>query len=92
MLRVNWIRAKSRRDRWKEELSVTEHEMVWVLLWFQNREALWKTRAKDVSCRELAPYAYRQADHWGRMKQVAHTIFMGSNNDMADVFGYDELT
>ena len=64
--------------------------MVWVMLWFQNHAALWKRRA-GASPPELAPYAYRQAANWERMKEVAHTIFMNVNNDLADVFGYDEL-
>lgn len=91
VLRVNWIRAKSRRDRWNEELSVTKHEMVWVMLWYQNRAALWKGRAKAAVQPELAPYAHRQSDNWETMKEVAHTIFISENNDLADVFGYDEL-
>ena len=71
-------------------MSVTKHEMNWSMLWFQNRAALWKQRGRDAEP-ALAPYAYRQADNWERVKEVAHTIFMSENNDLADVFGYEEL-
>src|SRR4051812_10275659 len=43
--RISWLRAKSRQDRWNEELSMTSHEMVWVVLWFQRRSAVWRSRA-----------------------------------------------
>lgn len=91
MRRVNWIRAKSRRDRWKEELAVTQHEMVWVLLWLQHRAKMWTKRAEGTSKPELAPYAYRQAANWEGMKQIAHTIFLDTNPDLADIFGYSEF-
>ena len=88
--RVNWIRAKSRRDRWKEELSVTKHEMVWVLLWLQHRAGIWRERAKATSP-NLAPYAHRQAANWERMKGIVHAMFTDVNENIADVFGYDKI-
>ncbi|KAG5634201.1 hypothetical protein H0H81_002915, partial [Sphagnurus paluster] len=89
--RVNWIRAKSPRDRWKEELAVTQHEMVWVLLWLQHRAKMWTKRAEGTSKPELAPYAYQQAANWEGMKQIAHTIFLDTNPDLADIFNYSEF-
>lgn len=65
--------------------------MVWVLLWLQNRARTWTERA-EAALPELAPYAYRQAANWDSMKQVAHTIFMDENEDLADVFGYSEVS
>lgn len=88
--RVNWIRAKERRDRWKEELSVTQHEMVWVLLWLQHRSRMW-TKHAEAADAQLAPYAHRQAANWKRVQEVSHTMFMHANPDLADVFGYNEV-
>lgn len=65
--------------------------MVWLLLWFQNRAALW-TRRAEAAPKELAAYAHRQADNWDRMKHIAHTIFLAENHDLAEVFGYHEFS
>ncbi|KAI6010227.1 hypothetical protein EDC04DRAFT_2522884, partial [Pisolithus marmoratus] len=32
--RINWLKARARRDRWKEEVSLVRHEMLWTGLWF----------------------------------------------------------
>ena len=38
---VNWLCARSCQDRWKEELLITGHEMIWIVLWFQQRVEVW---------------------------------------------------
>ncbi|KAG6326940.1 hypothetical protein ID866_12149 [Astraeus odoratus] len=37
---INWLKAKVRQDRWKEELSLVRHEMLWTTLWFEYFHAL----------------------------------------------------
>ncbi|KAG6326274.1 hypothetical protein ID866_12815, partial [Astraeus odoratus] len=33
--RITWLKAKARRDRWKEELLLVRYEMLWTTLWFE---------------------------------------------------------
>ena len=44
--RVNWLQAKGRVDRWREELILLKNEMQWTKLWFQNQSNLWRERSK----------------------------------------------
>ncbi|KAI6097069.1 hypothetical protein F5141DRAFT_1011533, partial [Pisolithus sp. B1] len=30
--KINWLKARARRDRWKEEVSLVRHEMLWTCL------------------------------------------------------------
>jgi hypothetical protein len=89
--RVSWIRAKSRHERWREELSISSHEMVWVPLWFQHRAREWKDRATKPGVEALAAYAYRQAANWDEMKQVALMRFEEANPEIVKVFGYSNI-
>ena len=95
---VNWIRAKSHSDRWKEELSITTHEMVWVILWFKNREGMWRQRASeatnifDLDSEELKAYAYRQADNWSKLRDDAVCEFRKVNGNLETTFGYTATT
>ena len=94
VFRVSWIRAMSRRDRWKEELAITSHEMVWVILWFQHRATMWRTKASqaanvfDVQSMDLRAYAYRQADNWERLRDTASSDFHKANERFTYTFGY----
>jgi hypothetical protein len=89
--RVNWMRSKGQNNRWKEELEITQHEMIWVLLWFQNRANVWRTRAKDSNAGRLEAYAHRQAAHWNRRKDIAFTHFRKLNPALSDIFGYEGI-
>ncbi|KAI5984398.1 hypothetical protein F5J12DRAFT_899307 [Pisolithus orientalis] len=46
--RINWLKARARRDRWKEELSLVRHEMVWAILWFEFQKDMWEQRALQL--------------------------------------------
>ena len=46
VFQVNWLRAKARVDRWREEQTLVKHEMQWTILWFQNQANLWSERSK----------------------------------------------
>ncbi|KAI6102590.1 hypothetical protein EDD16DRAFT_1494750, partial [Pisolithus croceorrhizus] len=39
--RINWLKARARRDRWKEEVSLVMHEMLWTRLWFEYHKNMW---------------------------------------------------
>jgi len=89
--RVSWIRAKSRYDRWHEELLISSHEMVWVPLWFQHQAQEWRDRAMQQSDQGLAAYAYQQAANWEKMKQVALSRFRDANPEIVNVFRYSNI-
>lgn len=86
---MNWIRARSRRDRWREEVSITSHEMLWIVLWFQTRADHWIKRAQNIELSTgLLPYAHRQAAMWERLKKLAIILFSKVYPDLSTVFGY----
>jgi hypothetical protein len=90
--RVNWIRARSRRDRWQEELSITSHEMVWIVLWFQTQAEVWRRRAQVVDLSPgFASYAYRQSSMWDKLKQLAAGLFHKVHEEFSTVFGYGSI-
>jgi hypothetical protein len=97
VFRVNWIRARSRQDRWTEELSMTTHEMLWVTLWFQHRAEIWRDWATSQSdvfnlvSPALKAYAYKQADNWDRLKEIAEQTFKEINTDFPLTFGYSSI-
>ncbi|KAK7676858.1 hypothetical protein QCA50_020194 [Cerrena zonata] len=70
MLRVNWLRAKSRRDRWQEEKILLKSELIWTKNFFSNRKILWIDRAKDTTA-GVQCYALKQAVTWDRLSYLA---------------------
>ncbi|KAH6884721.1 hypothetical protein BKA70DRAFT_1237497 [Coprinopsis sp. MPI-PUGE-AT-0042] len=65
LYRVNWLRARSRADRWKEEVTLLKCEMEWVLNFFSykaDEAKAWATmRRKDPGHRA---YACKKAEMW----------------------------
>lgn len=72
MLRVNWLRAKARRDRWAEEKTLLHHEIRWTRNYFDFMQREWNARATSCSPR-LVFYARRQAETWRRFTELANT-------------------
>ncbi|KAF6743574.1 hypothetical protein DFP72DRAFT_858661 [Ephemerocybe angulata] len=65
--RVNWIRAKSRADRWSEEVTILGHEMEWFLRFckYQEDKCLGWAELEEVGMSDgHSAYAHRQADMW----------------------------
>jgi hypothetical protein len=76
--RVNWLRAKARSKRWKEEVLILQHEMVWTQMWFEHQQKVWEGRMKgalDTSKVGHHAYAAKQARVWRRFKEHACTEF-----------------
>ena len=70
--RINWLRAKARYDRWKEELQIVENEMKWTISWIGYHEKQWKKRLKEVDKKDLAGhrcYAEKQMSVWRMVKK-----------------------
>ena len=59
--RVNWLRAKARKERWEEEIELVRSEMDWTLNCFQHHEKEWKQRAKEAKSPGCVAYAWRQS-------------------------------
>ncbi|KAJ6563254.1 hypothetical protein B0H10DRAFT_1966176 [Mycena sp. CBHHK59/15] len=65
--RVNWLRAKARVDRWKEEGKFVVNEMVWTVNSFKYQCNQWKLRVEAAKLEEedgLQAYAEKQVDLW----------------------------
>ncbi|EAU86504.2 hypothetical protein CC1G_10226 [Coprinopsis cinerea okayama7 len=77
LYRVNWLRARSRVDRWKEEYVLLSSEMVWVLNFFDFRR---KKCLEWIGLREDSPghvaYAHRQAEMWKLLYVQAEKAFL----------------
>ncbi|EAU83220.2 hypothetical protein CC1G_11681 [Coprinopsis cinerea okayama7 len=77
LYRVNWLRAKSRAERWEEEHTLLTYEMDWVVRFFAY---------KQDQCRQWAAmkpespghnaYAMRQSEMWRLMCMNAQKAFL----------------
>ncbi|KAJ3525648.1 hypothetical protein NMY22_g10486 [Coprinellus aureogranulatus] len=73
--RVNWIRARSRKDRWAEEYKFVKAEMEWYVLYmshFEERARGWANLGLGGG---HSAYASRQADMWRRRGCEARSLF-----------------
>lgn len=69
---VNFLRAKSRRDRWREEKILLESEMEWCMLYFKHWQQKWHARINPAALRPgHDAYALRQARVWGHLAAYA---------------------
>ncbi|KAG1720213.1 hypothetical protein EDB19DRAFT_1918112 [Suillus lakei] len=76
--RVHWLRAKSLRDRWKEEQLVVESEMDWTCNFFLQKAAQWIERMGESSANRLrghACYSGRQSQMYLLLAQDAQAAF-----------------
>lgn len=78
--RVNWLRAKARYTRWKEEYNMVRHEMEWTVKYFQYREKEWQERRKAIKddstgAAGLQAYASKQAGLWRTFSEKAMARF-----------------
>ncbi|KAH9983732.1 hypothetical protein BJV77DRAFT_966605 [Russula vinacea] len=75
---VNWLRAKTRQDRWKEELLIVQHEMKWTVRWFKHQIKEWTARL-NKSVEENKPghtaYAEKQIAMWKMFTKEAERGF-----------------
>lgn len=61
--RVNWLRAKARRDRWSEEKVLLESEIQWTHLFFVRQADTWLKRSHEAPP-HLQHYALTQRHMW----------------------------
>jgi hypothetical protein len=73
--RVSWLKARARYERWKEELQMVKHEMVWTTLWFKHLEQNWDVHYKSSEKPRQKAYAAKQKDVWQRFRIKAEEKF-----------------
>lgn len=81
--RVNWLRARARYHRWREEFNITSHEMEWVTRYFlhqMGRWAAWKELALTEGKNGHVCYAEGQMDIWMRLAEDANKRFSVTNH------------
>ena len=75
MYRVNWIRARSRADRWQEEVKLLNAEMIW----YQNYMLYQRKTARGWARLGLGDgytaHAHRLADKWRRYGLQASSLW-----------------
>ncbi|KAI6028111.1 hypothetical protein EDC04DRAFT_2605846 [Pisolithus marmoratus] len=79
--RINWLKARARRDRWKEEVSLVRHEMLWTGLWFEYHEKMWEQRALQSTEPGKEAYANKQMGLWSDFASKARLMFHGKQMD-----------
>ncbi|KAI6126956.1 hypothetical protein F5141DRAFT_1060598 [Pisolithus sp. B1] len=81
--RINWLKARARRDRWKEEVSLVRHDMLWTCLWFEHHKNMWEKRALGSSEPGKEAYAKKQMGLWSDFAKKARLMFLGKQVDCA---------
>ncbi|KAI6094231.1 hypothetical protein EDD16DRAFT_1503489 [Pisolithus croceorrhizus] len=79
--RINWLKARARRDRWKEEVSLVRHEMLWTCLWFEYHKDMWEKRALESTEPGKEAYAKKQMGLWNDFAKKARLMFQGKHVD-----------
>ncbi|KAI6003376.1 hypothetical protein EDC04DRAFT_2971510 [Pisolithus marmoratus] len=75
--RINWLKARARRDRWREEVSLVRHEMLWTTLWFQYEKEIWETWALQSTEPGKEAYASKQVELWSDFTKKVGLMFQG---------------
>jgi hypothetical protein len=72
------LRAKARHQRWKEEITILENEMIWTQLWFQHQIQVWQER-QNMAAGSLTDghkvYAAKQVWVWKTFLEDARKSF-----------------
>ncbi|KAI6098431.1 hypothetical protein EDD16DRAFT_1498334, partial [Pisolithus croceorrhizus] len=79
--RINWLKARARRDRWKEEVLLVRHEMLWTCLWFEYHKNMWEKRALQSTEPGKEAYAKKQMGLWNDFAKKARLMFQGKHVD-----------
>jgi hypothetical protein len=73
--RVNWLRAKARKERWEEEMQLVTSEMDWTVRCFQHHGGIWKQRAEKAEYPGHEAYAWKQGSTWDEWAKTAEEAF-----------------
>ena len=75
VLRVSWLKARARYERWREELDMVRREMLWVAIWFQHQQKEWERREREATEPGHKAYAAKQQSLWASFKRNAEVNF-----------------
>jgi len=75
VLRVSWLKAKARYERWSEELQMVKHEMHWTVLWFQDKVRMWEQKWLKAEEPGQKAYAAKQRKIWESFQEKAEERF-----------------
>ncbi|KAI6046731.1 hypothetical protein EDC04DRAFT_2982725 [Pisolithus marmoratus] len=72
---------KGKKDRWKEEVSLVRHEMLWTGLWFEFHKKMWEQRALQSTEPGKEAYVKKQMGLWSDFASKARLMFHGKQMD-----------
>jgi hypothetical protein len=75
--RVHWLKGRAQKNRWAEELRITENEMEWVTRFFFYKRREWKKWLESCPTPSAGHVAYaaRQMDMWEDIGDQAYIEF-----------------
>ncbi|KDR74655.1 hypothetical protein GALMADRAFT_27784, partial [Galerina marginata CBS 339.88] len=75
--RINWLSARAQRNRWAEELNLTQHEMGWTVRFYVHMARKWRDRRDKLPSGHLGhrAYAEEQITLWNELSRVADSLF-----------------
>ena len=79
--RVNYLKAKARRNRWEEERMILKKEQVWTVSFFERQVHIWEARGESATqvggwnSEGLTAYSKKQMKMWLRLKLHAEEEF-----------------
>ncbi|KAF4580246.1 hypothetical protein EYR40_003228 [Pleurotus pulmonarius] len=76
--RINYLRAKARRDRWEEELILLKKEISWALEWFQYQSDKWSKMADTETSSGLIAHSRKMAFVWKEFRRRGREVVQDS--------------
>jgi len=76
--RVNWLKAGAQHSRWKEDWTLVNFEMMWLLLFFDIKARGWQRRSEESTGKGLighSCYALQQKGMWETCARQAKEAF-----------------
>jgi hypothetical protein len=83
--RVNWLRAKARVGRWKEEGGLVHAEMDWSVDWFLTKKAIWENLFDLSKTAHQKAYAQKQMAQWDRFSIRFQKTFDWAKNNSREL-------
>ena len=69
--RISWLRAKSRKDRWEEEVTILQSEIGWATNFFKFKADEWNRLSLASSSEGKRCYALAQKEMWSLLQAEA---------------------
>ncbi|KAH9484689.1 hypothetical protein JR316_0001588 [Psilocybe cubensis] len=94
--RVHWLRARAQFQRWSEEATILDYEMLWTVNYFVHKAEWWRCSAEvhrngkvldgDTVQKGRVAYAERQASLWDNLARRADYLFRMTNSSYKKQF------